>query len=83
MGPNAITRFDNCFYVALFEFESISLNGMVAVINGIGEMIEKLIMPTGPEITGIFVDKKVMSGSCSFIYVSEGCKIHKVSLKGG
>lgn len=85
MGPTAIARFDDCFYVALFEFEYVSRNGMVAVVNSIGEMIEKFIMPTGPEITGLFIDQKAMSGnsSCSFIYISEGCKIHKISLKGG
>jgi len=34
--------------VALFEFEDISSNGSIAVINTLGEMTEKFYIPTGP-----------------------------------
>ena len=70
MGPTAITRFDSQYYVALFQFEDIASTGAVAVINSLGEMIQKFIMPIGPQITGLYIDEKAMVNNCSAIYVS-------------
>ena len=55
--------------------------GSIAVINSLGEMIEKFFIPIGPEITGLYINELAMVNSCSSIYVSEGNKVHKVSLK--
>ena len=55
--------------------------GSIAVINNLGEMTEKFYIPVGPQITGLFINELAMVNTCSSIYVSEGNKVHKVSLK--
>jgi hypothetical protein len=55
--------------------------GSIAVINSMGEMTEKFYIPIGPEITGLFINEVAMVNTCNSIYVSEGNRVHKVSLK--
>jgi len=35
-GPSAICGYDSKFYVALFEFNNLCSNGIIAVLNGFG-----------------------------------------------
>ena len=53
VGPSSISVYHRLFFVSLFEFKDLSKEGIVAVLNEGGDLLEKIALPTGPEITGI------------------------------
>lgn len=53
MGPSAITFYNGFYYVSLYEFNDISSQGMLAILNEEGDLVEKILVPTGPEISGL------------------------------
>lgn len=53
VGPSSICLSHRLLFVSLFEFKDLSQEGIVAVLNEGGDLLEKLALPTGPEITGI------------------------------
>jgi hypothetical protein len=81
-GPSAIFCYNSKFYVSLFEFNEISETGMIAVLNTGGELIEKLAIETGAEITGLFIyEEEEGEKEEEVILVTESCNIFRVLLK--
>ncbi len=54
-GPSAIFAFNECYYVALYEFEGLASEGEVNVLSEYGALLERYKLPMGPEITGLFI----------------------------
>jgi sugar lactone lactonase YvrE len=55
-GPTAVTRnpTNNYIYVARFEFESVSSEGLISVYDQDGESMGDINLPGLPEITGVY-----------------------------
>jgi hypothetical protein len=54
-GPSAIFGYNSKFYIALYEFSELATTGIIAVLNSSGDMIEKLSVETGSEISGLYI----------------------------
>jgi hypothetical protein len=66
----------------LFEFAELAGQGLLAVLNDEGELLEKVVVPTGPEITGVRFVPPGESGSQMVCLVTEGCFLHQISFRG-
>ena len=74
MGPSAICFYNNYYYVSLFEFNDIDSKGMLAVLNEEGDLVEKIRVPTGAEITGLqFMPPSVDSNHITALITEGGC----------
>lgn len=67
--------------MSLFEFEGLSSQGVIAVLNNAGELVERYTIPTGPQITGIGLAELNDSTFPDSLLITEGKKLHRVSLK--
>ena len=56
---------------------------MVAVLNYSGEMMEKLLVESGSEISGLYVWQESGEKEEEVMLVSAGCKVYRVPLKKG
>ena len=82
VGPSAISYYNGFYYVSLFEFSDIDSTGMIAVLNEEGDLIEKVKIPTGSEITGIqFLPPNSEQGNMIAL-VTEGSFLHEICFKG-
>jgi len=44
-------------YVARYEFSIINGDGMITILNGLGNIIDNIMVPGAPEITGLAFSK--------------------------
>ena len=70
VGPSAISYCEQLYYVTLFEFNNLCDNGMIALLNKAGELIQKITVPFGPELTGIFMLSSLSSSGGAMCLIS-------------
>ena len=57
-GPTAIaTSQSELIYVARYEFSIMNGDGMVTILNGMGNILDNIVVPGAPEITGLTFSK--------------------------
>lgn len=57
-GPTAITTSkSDLIYVARFEFNIMNADGMITIINPLGIIVDNIVVPGAPEITGLTFSK--------------------------
>mgnify|MGYP001811473499 CR=1 FL=1 len=57
-GPTAIaTSQSELIYVARYEFSIMNGDGMVTILNGMGNILDNIAVPGAPEITGLTFSK--------------------------
>jgi len=44
-------------YVARYEFASVNSDGMITILNPMGNIVENIVVPGAPEITGLTFSK--------------------------
>ena len=67
-GPTAIAMHNKgCLFVARYEFPECSKDGVITVIRERGEVEGEIIIPNGPEITGLYFSKT----NPDLLYVTE------------
>ena len=73
LGPTALAMSENnLLYVAHFDYSEYSKNGLVAVINMEGHLVNSFTLPNAPEITGLYVSRH----KPNLLYITEsstGC----------
>ena len=82
MGPSAISFYNSFYYVSLFEFNDIDNKGMLAVLNEEGDLVEKIRLPTGAEITGLQFTPPSLDNNHITALITEGECLHEVTFKG-
>jgi len=76
LGPTAISYYTKgeLLFVARYEFEQLSKDGFIAVINSNGDIVSELVVPGSPEITGMCFSKQ----NPDILYVTETHSLIKI-----
>jgi len=59
LGPTALAMHptNNQLYVARYDFTEVCESGLISILNESGEIINELLLPGCPEITGLYFSK--------------------------
>lgn len=84
VGPSSICYNNGYYYVSLFEFSELDNTGIIAVLSQEGDLIQKISIPTGAEISSIrFVPTEMEATSNQMIcLVTQGNRLHEIRFRG-
>lgn len=83
VGPSSISYFNGFYFVSLYEFSELDNVGVIAVLNEDGDLLEKINVPTGAEISSIrFVPHGIENSSQMICLVTERNCLHEIRFRG-